>query len=175
MECLLQMENEVGESPTWCHLEQALYWVDIPKDMLHRYSPSEKEHTTIPLESSISAINKRKKGGFICAGKDGFFFYEWGKKLEPIHHPEKNAPQNRFNDGKCDRKGRFWAGTMHETDWDNDCGALYRLDPDLKCHSMQAHVRCSNGIGFSPDSTKMYFAESFGYAVYVYDFDSEKG
>lgn len=79
MECLLQMKNEVGERPTWCHVEQALYWVDIPACKLHRYIPSKKEHTTISLESSISAVNKRQNGGFICAGKDGFFFYGWEK------------------------------------------------------------------------------------------------
>ena len=175
MECLLQMENQVGESPTWCHEEQALYWVDIPVNELHRYIPSKKEHTSITMETSISAINKRQNGGFICAGKEGFFFYDWEKKLTLIHNPEKHLPQNRFNDGKCDRQGRFWAGTMNESDWDKDSGALYRLDPDLNCHPMQTNVRCSNGIGFSPDSSKIYFAESFGYAVYVYDFDSKTG
>jgi sugar lactone lactonase YvrE len=97
------------------------------------------------------------------------------RRLHYLDDPELDKPDNRFNDAKCDRAGRFWAGTMGNVHWDAPSGALYRFDPDgtITCH--QRDVICANGMGWSPDNRTMYFTESFRYAVYAYDFDAAAG
>ena len=84
---------------------------------------------------------------------------------------EQDQPRNRFNDGKVDRRGRWWAGTMNDIDWDKPSGSLYRLDPDLELSRLQGAVVCANGLGWSPDSRTFYFGESFRYAIFAYDFE----
>ncbi|MFN2150563.1 MAG: SMP-30/gluconolactonase/LRE family protein, partial [Anaerolineales bacterium] len=88
--------------------------------------------------------------------------------------PEADQPYTRFNDGKCDRSGRFWAGTMDEGN-PNTRGALYRLDPSGDCQIMQAGIGISNGLGWSPDNRIMYYTDSIKHQIYAYDFDLQSG
>ena len=88
---------------------------------------------------------------------------------------EPDLPDNRFNDGKCDPQGRFWAGTMDAVNWSAPAGNLYRLDPDKTITRMQENVICSNGSGWSPDGRKMYYTESFRYTILVLRFRSRDG
>ena len=71
-------------------------------------------------------------------------------------------PETRFNDGKPDRQGRFWSGSMFEVPGKpiEFIGALYRLDTDLSVHKMIDGVGCCNGLAWSPDSRTMYFSDS---------------
>jgi sugar lactone lactonase YvrE len=88
---------------------------------------------------------------------------------------ECDQPRNRFNDGKVDRRGRYWAGTMNDVEWDAPSGSLYRLDPSLELSRVRGEVVCSNGVGWSPDDSTFYFGESFRYAIFAYDFDPDAG
>jgi sugar lactone lactonase YvrE len=94
--------------------------------------------------------------------------------VTPFHDPEPHLPGNRFNDGKCDRRGRLLAGTM-----DNDevacTGTLYRLDPDLSAHVMCTDVHLSNGLGWSPDDRLLYYTDSLRRTIWVYDYDLASG
>jgi L-arabinonolactonase len=97
--------------------------------------------------------------------------------FDPIVNPERDKPETRFNDGKTDRQGRFWSGTVFEapprpTEY---IGGLYRLDADLSCHKMVEGIGSSNGLAFSPDSKTMYFADSQGSYVWAFDFDATTG
>ena len=95
----------------------------------------------------------------------------------PIADPEADMPDTRFNDGKPDRQGRFWSGTMFEVPGKpvEFVGSLWRLDPDLSVHRMIEGVGCSNGLAWSPDSRTMYFSDSHAGAVWAYDFDPATG
>jgi sugar lactone lactonase YvrE len=95
--------------------------------------------------------------------------------LELRGNPEPDLPDNRFNDAKCDRQGRFWAGTMGSTHWSEPVGSLYRFDPDGTITRMHGGVACANGMDWSPDSRVMYFTESFAYRVWAFDFDAPSG
>ncbi len=88
---------------------------------------------------------------------------------------EADKPDNRFNDGRVDPQGRFWAGTMGASTWDRPVGSLYRYDPDQTVTRVQADVICSNGTAWSPDARTMYYTESFRYAIFAYDFDPKTG
>ena len=124
----------------------------------------------------MTALAMRAKGGLVLSLKKEFALFDLEtQQLTYLGDPEKDKPDNRFNDAKCDRQGRFWAGTMGNVHWDSPCGALYRLDADgtISCH--QTDVICANGMGWSPDNRTMYFTESFRYAMFAYDFDAATG
>ena len=103
----------------------------------------------------------------------GFHFWDpQTNHFELINHPEKGKHGARFNDGRIDRKGRFWAGTMTA---EGATSSLYRLDPDLTVHRMETGITISNGLGWSLDGHLMYFTDSLRRTIFVYDFDLESG
>jgi sugar lactone lactonase YvrE len=109
---------------------------------------------------------------------NGFHFFDPATgTFQAIVDPESHMPNTRFNDGKPDRQGRFWSGSMFEVPGKpiEFIGALYRLDPDLSVHKMIDGIGCSNGLAWSPDSKTMYFSDSHAGAVWAYDFDPATG
>ncbi|NJN82848.1 MAG: SMP-30/gluconolactonase/LRE family protein [Caldilineaceae bacterium] len=94
--------------------------------------------------------------------------------LTKIADPEADNPGNRFNDGKCDPAGRFWAGTMA---YDNptDQGSLYRLDTDMSVHKMLGDIGIANGIIWSLDAKTMYYIDSVRHNVRAFDYDNATG
>jgi sugar lactone lactonase YvrE len=175
-ECVQQEEAVVGESPVWCPRERTLYWVDITGRKIHRFWPESRKCDVFDLPHPVTALAVRSRGGLVLSLRKKFAFFDLATRhLTYLDDPEADKPENRFNDAKCDREGRFWAGTMGDVHWDAPCGALYRLDPDgtISCH--QTDVICANGMGWSPDNRTMYFTESFRYAIYAYDFDATGG
>lgn len=175
-ECVQRAEAIVGESPVWCLREQALYWVDITGQEIHRFYSATGSNETFDLPDPVTALAQRTQGGLVLSLKKRFACFDLSsQKLTLLADPEPNQPDNRFNDAKCDRQGRFWAGTMGNIHWDAPSGGLYRLDPDgtITCH--QTEVICANGMGWSLDNRTMYFTESFRYAIYAYDFDAAAG
>jgi L-arabinonolactonase len=173
--CILDARAVVAESPVWCAEEQALYWTDIYAPSINRLDPATGENRSWPVPAPVGCLALREGGGVIAAGQAGFFFLDLQTgKVEPLHDPEPDRPNTRLNDGRCDRAGRFWAGSMDETLKAPD-GALYRFDPDRNCRRMVDGVIVSNGLAFSPDDRIMYHADTRRFAVYAYDFDLETG
>jgi|LDZU01.1.fsa_nt_gi sugar lactone lactonase YvrE len=170
---IIDCHNELGEGPIWHPLENRLYWLDILKGKIQRYDPISMEYQTFLVGQKISAIGLRGTNTFITAGENGFAFWDVDRNtFRPICHPEKDKSNARFNDGKVDRNGRFWAGTMTTTDASS---TLYRLDENLEVTPMIRNVTISNGIGWSPDDTVMYFADTRRYIIYAYDFNQDSG
>jgi len=167
--------NTLGEVPVWDLAEHALYWVDIEGRLLQRLHEPSGEVRVWNLPERIGSFALREKGGLVCAFASGFAFFDpETEAIDWIARPEAHIPRNRFNEGKCDRRGRFWAGTMddHLTD---HTGALYRLDPDLSVHKMAAGIGISNTLAWSPDDRTMYFGDTLDSTIYAYDFDSLQG
>jgi len=176
VECVLKAEAIVGESPVWSPHERVLYWVDITGQQIHRFNPKTAINNTFTLPELVTAVGLRKKGGLVLTLRKNFAFFDLETAaLDMLSDPEEDKPYDRFNDAKCDRQGRFWAGTMDAVNWDASAGRLYRLDPDTKVNCMQRDVVCANGLGWSPDNRVFYFTESFRYCIYAYDFDATTG
>lgn len=174
--CVLPWEATVGESPVWHAAEQSLYWVDIQQKKIHRFHPASGENQTFCLPEIVTCIALRSAGGLVLTLRKHFAAYDpTTSKLERLAEVEDNLPDNRFNDGKCDPQGRFWAGTMDTVNWSAPTGNLFRMDAQGEVSLMQRDVICSNGSGWSPDGSRMYYTESFRYAIFVYDFNSETG
>lgn len=173
--CVVDCKNVLGEVPVWDIAEQALYWVDIEGRLLQRFEPASGALRSWNMPERVCALALRAGGGVVLALASGFAFFdpETGA-IERLAAPEAHLPGNRMNDGKCDRRGRFWAGTMDDS-LVSHSGALYRLDPDLSCHRMEGGIGISNSLAWSPDDRVFYFADTLRRTIFAYDFDIETG
>jgi sugar lactone lactonase YvrE len=174
-DCVQRIAATCGESPMWAAREQALYWTDNVGGRIHRLEPESGRGQSFVLGQDVMGIGLREGGGLVLALAKQLAFYKPGGELELLMGVEHDQPRNRFNDGKVDRRGRYWAGTMDAIDWGKPSGSLYRLDPDLELSRLQGAVVCANGLGWSPDDRTFYFGESFRYAIFAYDFDPDAG
>ena len=169
--CLADVRATLGEGPVWVVSEQALYWVDIPERRVFRWSAA-KGLRTIALESHVCSLLPRAAGGFIGGGYDGFVAVSADFTVTPLADPEPELAGNRFNDGKIDRAGRLWAGTMDRAEAQAS-GALYRLDPDLAWERIDSGYRVTNGPAFSRDGRVMYHTDSALQTIYAFDCDEQ--
>ena len=166
----------LGEGPVWSPEEQALYWIDIKKPCLQRWHPGSGDHRVWPLPAEIGSYALRENGGAILAMQNGFSFFDFDAgHVDHLADPEAHLSRTRFNDGKCDRRGRFWAGTMDNDEVDFSMGSLYRMDADQAVTRIRGDVGISNGLGWSPDNKTMYYADSPAKCIYAYDYDIDTG
>jgi L-arabinonolactonase len=176
--CVLAAGAELGEGTLWDPCEGVLWWIDIWGNRIHRYNPSTGVDDTWETPEHPGCLGLREGGGLVLSMVSGFHFFDPAtSRFERIVDPEADNPDTRFNDGKPDRQGRFWSGSMFEVPGRpiEFVGALYRLDPDLSVHRMAGGIGCSNGLAWSPDSRIMYFADSHAGLVWAYDFDPATG
>ena len=175
VQCALDCRSLLGEGPVWDVGEQRLYWVDIKRRQIHRFAPDTGADETWPMPEDIGALAPREGGGLVVALKSGFYFYHLiDRRLVPAALPKDEPEHNRFNDGKADRQGRFWAGTMDEGE-KLPTGGLFRLQANLACHKMIDGIICSNALCWSPDSCVMYYADSGQRTVWAWNFDPATG
>jgi sugar lactone lactonase YvrE/DNA-binding IclR family transcriptional regulator len=165
----------LGEGPIWSPRDGKLYWVDILKPCIHCFDPQNGVDTEIPVGAMVSVAIPKATGGLLVAMPNGLMTFEpENKRLQLFCHPEAERPSNRYNDGKCDRLGRLWIGTMDMGAAANR-GHLYRVDPDRTWKLMATGISVANGLGWSPDDRKMYFTDTARGTIYAYDFDLMSG
>jgi sugar lactone lactonase YvrE len=176
--CELEFDAKakLGEGPCWDARHQLLYWVDIERFELHVYNPATKTDRAINVGQHIGSAVVRKSGGLLLALREGFFHLDPAtEQLTHLLDPEPECPENRFNDGKCDPAGRFWAGTMHLPETEMNCGHLYCLDTDLSVRRRVDDVSISNGLAWSADERTMYFVDSPTRQCVAFDYDKASG
>ncbi len=172
---ILEAQADLGESPLWSVAEQKLYWVDINAGRLHRFDPASGQENSRDLGQAIGCIAPIASGGLVAALRHGIYRIDPGQA-----RPERlaNAPYDpnmfRFNDGRCDRQGRFWVGTICEMR-DRAAAILYRLDAGGRVRRMIDDMVISNGLAWSPDGTRMYHADTPACTVWAYDYDPATG
>ena len=172
----LDIRATLGEGPVWCPQDNVLYWVDSLAPNLNRFDPESGANESWPMPERIGSFAMRETGGIIAALESGIALVdlddgrvEWLRRFEHAHEGM------RFNDGKCDRRGRFWTGTMIEHLKAPPVGALYRVDPDLQVHAVMDGVAMTNGMGWSLDDAIMYFTDTALSTIFELDFDIETG
>ncbi len=166
--------DKLGEGVIWNPTERALYWVDAFAPAIRRLDPVTGEVTSWATPEIIGSLVFDERGTVVCGLESGFHRVSldpWS--MEPICNPQPETGII-FNDGKCDRRGRYFVGTMHR-EFLADRGVLWRLDPDLTCHRVDGGITVSNGLAWSPDDRVMYFADTRKDVVYAYDYDIETG
>jgi sugar lactone lactonase YvrE len=175
VEVVVDGHDEVGEGPVWLGSEQQLSWVDITRNLIHRLDPLANRKESIDVGQPVGAVTPRATGGLVAAVQDGFGFVDATTgRLEIIADVEADNSGNRMNDGKCDSAGRFWAGTM-AYDLTPRAGALYRLNTDRSVVKVLEDVTLSNGLGWSPDDSSMYFIDSATNGIDVFDYEPDTG
>ena len=170
--CVADVHAVLGEGPVWVARERALYWLDIKGLKIFRID--DREHLSEwPTPIRVGSIVPRKQGGFIGGTEGGIAEVDPGaKRFKIFVDPEADKPGNRFNDGKLDRQGRFWAGTMDDEER-SDSGTLYRVDADLGIAAVDGQYRVTNGPAFSPDGKTMYHNDSARQVTYRFELDPD--
>jgi sugar lactone lactonase YvrE len=173
--CAVPAGALLGEGPLWDEAEQALYWVDIKGRQVHRFDPRTGDDRSWTTREEVGSLAVRTNGGLVLALRSGFHFFDPRSGATTlVVRPEPDRPENRLNDGKPDRRGRFWAGSMHDPET-RESGALYRLDPDGSCHRMIDGFVCSNALCWSPDGRTMYHACTIARTVWAWESDPATG
>jgi sugar lactone lactonase YvrE len=164
----------VGECPLWSADQNSLYWIDIPRCVVHRKNVDSFEHRSWTLPSEPGCIALHENGGLIVAMRDRIAHLDTDSgTLTTLMNAPYDARTMRFNDGRCDEKGRLWIGTMYEPR-DQALGSLYCLERGkLSEHNCQ--VTLSNGLAFSPDGQTMYHADTTAHRIDRYRFAMDSG
>jgi L-arabinonolactonase len=180
IECLVACENHLGESPVWDVEDGCLHWVDstgrrVGKPALWRLDPRSGKTSHWSLDRDVGAMALRRDGGAVLALNDGFYFFDHRSgALDCVATIDDDTTRARLNDGKCDRRGRFFAGGMDDKEELGLC-SLWRLDPDLSLHRVDRGIICSNGPCWSPDDRTFYFADTFQREIWAYDYEIASG
>ncbi|WP_295541693.1 SMP-30/gluconolactonase/LRE family protein [uncultured Pseudacidovorax sp.] len=167
----------LGESPFWHPHERALHWLDIPGRQALRTrgdiagGQAVVERWALPQEPGCMAPARR--GGLVIALRDGIYrAREWGGALQCIAAFDHDTATMRFNDGKCDPQGRFWAGTLQEPK-DRPIAALYCIDArgggPARVQKMAGEAITANGLVLVPERGRVYWADTAAHAVRAYD------
>ena len=164
----------LGEGPVWDAARGELVWVDIERALVHRWAPGEAG-VSLAVGQPVGCAVPRANGGLALALRDGFaLMARDGVSPRVVAPVEEQRADTRMNDGACDTRGRFWAGTMSLVG-DTRAAALYRLDGDLSVTRVLPGLSVSNGLGWSPDDRFMYHVDTPRRRIDVYEFDARSG
>ena len=166
--------SQWGEGPIW-HRDRLLY-VDIEAHKVLSFDPVSGKEKIWEAGERVGTVVAREKGGLVIAGDSGFAFLdETTGAVQPIADPESDIKDTRFNDGKCDPAGRFWAGTIHLASPREPIASLYCLDTDLSVTKKFGGVKNSNGIVWTRDASLMYYIDTNRKNVRAFDYDKATG
>jgi len=178
LRCVWEAGATLGEGTCWSPRTQSLWWVDILERRLFRYRPADGARNSWQFDEEISAVAERHDApGLIVTLRRGFALFDPdvpGVVPSYLHRPTEEPEGNRFNDGKCDRHGRFWGGTM-DFACEARTGALYRYDPNGRCVRHEMGFAVTNGPTWSRDERTMYFNDTVEGRIHAFDFDAASG
>jgi len=174
---IVAVGNTLGESVLWNTRDQAVWWTDIQQKQLYRLPWKTRKLELYPTPERLCSFGFLAKENLILAAfESGLALYQYGRQeSEWIYRLDSTVENVRFNDGRVDSQGRFWIGTMVEGESAQADAKLYRLSADVGVVEQEKNIKISNGICWSPDSKKFYFADSARQTIYTYDFDAETG
>ena len=167
--------NVLGESPIWNHFNNTYYWVDIDDHKIKKFDDFYKEYDVtyngIKVKPTCLALIDGNK--LFTVVEDGFGIYDFRQKnaFNYVSIPDfvdDNFRKNlRFNDGKCDRNGNLYIGTMDLNKPRKPIGNIYKLTPDLKTIKVFENISVTNGISFSTNNYNMFFSDTPTKKIYM--------
>ena len=174
--CLVDCRDMVGEGPVWDDAARVLWWTDINGRRLHRLDPASGEELSFELGIRVGCLALREQGGLILAAEHGFWTWDPATG-RPTHlfDVEADRPDNRMNDGGCDRQGRLLASSMSLSSPRQPSGACWRVGADLAAEQVADGLHIGNGIAFSPAGDRFYLADTSADRVWVHDYDAASG
>ncbi|MFD2165033.1 SMP-30/gluconolactonase/LRE family protein [Thalassotalea euphylliae] len=168
----LSVQNELGEGIQWHALSQSLWWTDIHNSKLYSYSPSADQISVFHMPDRVGcfAFTPTKSVLIVAFAKGIARYHLETKEITWLSKPEQHNPGNRFNDGRVDRNGSFWAGTLVEDAKQSiENAKLYQLNQDLTYSPRLTNIQISNGLCFSPNGELVYHADSPTRSIYRYE------
>ncbi len=171
-ELIANYKCHTGENPLWNPFDNALYWCDIPNGRIFRYDPTANAHELFHEGDVIGGFTIESDGALLLFMAGGAVRRLSNGKLTTIVSEISQEKESRFNDVLADPLGRVFCGTMATP---SQPGRLYRLNLDGSLTTMLEGIRCSNGMAFSLDRRRMYYADSFALEIYVFDYDAQTG
>jgi sugar lactone lactonase YvrE len=183
-ELIVDARNAVGECPVWVPEENALFWVDIPAGGLQRWSAETGHVEAWKTPEMLACIARHPDGGWVAGMESGFFHLhahnDGSLDSEPLAYVDHARADMRLNDGRCDRQGRFWAGSMVLNMGANAAnGTLYRYSAGQRgpLAAQLGGFIVPNGLGFSPDGRTMYLSDSHPLVqqIWAFDYDIDSG
>jgi L-arabinonolactonase len=175
IEVLVDVKTTLGEGPLWDVEEERLYWIDSFDGRVFRCTADGREVRAWDVPQKIGSLCLRSAGGAVVSLARGWHFLDFQTgEVALIQDPEPERANNRLNDGKVDKRGRFVTGSM-DTIEEGPNGALYCLDPDLTVRKLESGIIVSNGPCWSPDGRIFYFTDTWSGEISAYDYDPETG
>ena len=176
IEVVVDVKTTLGEGPLWDVEQERLYWIDSFDGRVFRATAAGGEIRCWDVPQKIGSMALRKDGaGAVVSLARGFHLLDFKSgEVSLVVDPEPDKINNRLNDGKVDKHGRFVAGSM-DTMEEGPNGALYRLDPDFSLHKLDNGIIVSNGPCWSPDGATFYFADTWTGEIWAYDYDQSTG
>ncbi len=173
---LIPVHCTLGEGPRWHDGEQALYWVDIAEQKLHRWRPADGRVQTRSFAEPVACFGFRASGGLLLGMKDGCALIDdWSAAPVPVGEQVlAGRAHHRMNDGRTDSAGRFWVGSVNGAKDAHDA-ALYRLDVSQHLTEIEGGMLTCNGAAFSADGRQFAHADTPSHAVRLYDCDPASG
>jgi L-arabinonolactonase len=172
--CVLDARAKLGEGAVWCDRAQVLWWVDIVAPALHRFDPATGADRAWPMPESIGCLALGPERAVVVALASGLAWFDpETERLDRFLEIEADKPESRLNDGRCDRQGRFWVGSMAR-DAASTRGRLYRCDSN-RAIPILAGIQVPNSIAFSPDGRTLYFADTPTRTIRAFDLDPVTG
>jgi sugar lactone lactonase YvrE len=167
--------HELGEGCVWNAADGRLWWVDIKAPTLHALDPASGAHEQWSMPGPIGSFAFRRDGGLLVAVRTGLaIFHPESGVFEPLLDLEPEKPDNRLNDGRCDRQGRFWVGTMSMAEREPS-GTLWRFGEDRRPLPWRRGIVIPNSIAFAPDGRTMYFTDTAEGRILAFDYDPATG
>lgn len=169
-----ETKSQWGEGPIWWG--DSLYYVDIEGHLVIAWNPASGTEKSWAVGERVGTVVPRQLGGLVIAGDNGFRALDTDSgELSFLTDPESDKPDNRFNDGKCDPSGRFWAGTMHLSKPRQPVAALYRLDADRSTHLILNEITVSNGLVWNRAADTFFYIDTPTEQVVAFDYDAASG
>ncbi|RAR56417.1 sugar lactone lactonase YvrE [Paraburkholderia unamae] len=167
-------ETRLGEGPLWHPDENALYWIDLIGKRLFRGDGASGAVTSKPLPFRCARVTLVEDGRLLFSFTRGFAFGHYDSEdYTPFEASAIIGETERYNDGACDSRGRFWTGT-YDVELQRPIGGIYRFEGHVATREADG-VILANGLRWSPDERQMFFADSRPGQLWVYDFDADAG
>lgn len=179
-ELICNYADRLGEGPAWDNATQSVFWVDIHAGRVHSFAPATGVHSHWDLPDIVGSFALSDiPGRLIVALRVGFCSYDMASgetvPLGDVVPPDMAALGERFNDGRADPAGRFWAGTWIPKTEPGQ-GALYRLEAGrMPVRHDVAGLRATNCVAWSPSGDIFYMCDSRERRIRRFDYDLATG
>lgn len=171
--CVLNSQAVLGEGPWWDVLEQKLLWVDIGQNRVHRFDPATSENETWTVEPEPSFAIATEQGDLLVGTRNGIVRLDLATGQTTLSVDPEAKLATRFNDARCDSRGRLFAGTI--ADDRSPMASLYRISSAFEVHSVISQVINSNGLCWSADDKTMYYIDTGTRRIDAFDYDIDSG